>query len=322
LQPMSAPLPSQPLPPSVVDAFGDETRRQAYVPPVVSNTNPFATPPVPQQYGYTPPVPQYNYAPQPIAPSNRRRLLKWGAAASALALAMGIGAAMNEDHNNARLSSDELEMVETARREGRLSDRLTKHLEDASRRSTGQIDLLIRQVDRAAEEARRVAERGTKADLSGIPLLDLDAYEFDQATMSNAIRIPGKEMRQQHVNSDFGFLVQHYGKLLGRPIILQNGEDDDDKRALFQSIGTPERASVSVLIKHSDENDRQWEILIVRSPFSFPRASGSNVTLPAPPAAPAPPAPPVVIETVPDAKAPVSNGPATDSAKPAVKVIR
>ncbi len=318
LQPMSAPLPSQPLPPSVVDAFGDETRRQAYVPPAVSNTNPFAAPPVPQPYGYTPPMPQYNYAPPPSS-SKRRRLLKWGAAASALALAMGVGAAMNDDNDNARLSSAELEMVETARREGRLNDRLTKNLEDVGTRSNRQLDDLIRQVDRAGEEARRAAERGTKADMSGIPLLDLDAYEFDQATVSNAIRIPGREMRQQHVNSDFGFLIQHYGKLLGKPIILKNGEDDDEKRALFQSVGTPEKASVSVLIKHSDENDRQWEILIVRSPFSFPRASGSNVFIPAPPA---PPAPPVIIETVPDAKAPVGNGPATDSAKPVVKVIR
>ena len=316
LQPMSAPLPSQPLPPSVVDAFGDETRRQAYVPPAVSNTNPFATPPVPQ-YNYAPPVPQYGYAPP--APSKRRRLLKWGAAASVLALAMGIGAAMNDDNNNARLSSAELEMVETARREGRLNDRLTKNLEDVGTRSNRQLDDLIRQVDRAGEEARRAAERGAKADLSGIPLLDLDAYEFDQATVSNAIRIPGREMRQQHVNSDFGFLVQHYGRLLGKPIILKNGEDDDEKRALFQSVGTPEKASVSVLIKHSDENDRQWEILIVRSPFSFPRANGSNVIVPAPPA---PPAPPASFETLPDAKAPVGNGPATDSAKPPVKVIR
>ncbi len=318
LQPMSAPLPSQPLPPSVppsiVDAFGDETRRQAYVPPAVSNTNPFATPPVPQQYGYSPPVPRYDFNQLPNASKNRR-VLKWGAAASVLALAMGIGAAMNDDNNNARLSSAELEMVETARREGRLNDRLTKNLEDVGTRSNRQLDDLIRQVDRAGEEARRAAERGAKADLSGIPLLDLDAYEFDQATVSNAIRIPGREMRQQHVNSDFGFLVQHYGRLLGKPIILKNGEDDDEKRALFQSVGTPEKASVSVLIKHSDENDRQWEILIVRSPFSFPRANGSNVTLPAPPAAP--PAPPVIIENIPDAKAP-----ATESAKPVVKVIR
>jgi hypothetical protein len=323
LQPMSAPLPSQPLPPSVppsiVDAFGDETRRQAYVPPVVSNTNPFASPPVPQPYAYTPPVPQYNYAPPPAAPSKRRRLLKWGLAGSALAIAMGLGAAMNEDHNNARISDAERALIEDARREGRLNDRMASGFDDARARAERARNDALRQVEQARDAARRAADSANKTDLSGIPLLDLDKYEFDQATVSSAIRIPGKEMRQQYVNSDFGFLVQHYQKLMGKPIILQNPEDDDDKRALFQSVGTPEQASVSVLIKHSDEDKGDWEIMILRSPFSFPRASGSTVTVPAPPA---PPPLPPAIESVPDGKAPVGNGPATDSAKPAVKVIR
>ena len=319
LQPMSAPLPSQPLPPSVVDAFGDETRRQAYVPPVVSNTNPFAAPPVPQQYGYAPPVPQYNYAPPVPGPSKRRRLLKWGFAGSALAIAMGLGAAMNEDHNNARISDAERALIEDARREGRLNDRMASGFDDARARAERARNDAIRQVEQARDAARRAAESANKTDVSGIPLLDLDKYEFDQATVSSAIRIPGKEMRQQYVNSDFGFLIKHYQQLLGKPIILQNTEDDDDKRALFQSVGTPEQASVSVLIKHSDEDKGDWEILILRSPFSFPRAGGSTITLPAAP--PAPPPPPPVVDA-PDGKAPVGNGPATDSAKPAVKVIR
>ena len=314
----SAPLPSQPLPPpSVVDAFGDETRRQAYVPPAVSNTNPFAAPPMPQPYAYTPPVPQYNYTPPPKK-YRLARLSKLGVGFFLVTAAFGIGTTVNRNHNNARLSDAEFRVLDEARREGRLNDGLIRGFDDASSRAKREIDARIRQVEQARDAARRAAESANKADVSGIPLLDLDKYEFDQATVSSAIRIPGKEMRQQYVNSDFGFLVQHYQKLMGKPIILQNTEDDDDKRALFQSVGTPEQASVSVLIKHSDEDKGDWEIMILRSPFSFPRASGSNVTIPAPPAPPAPPA----IETVPNGKAPVGNGPVTDSAKPAVKVIR
>jgi hypothetical protein len=302
----SAPL-NPSVVPSVVDAFGEPTARQYAPPPQpatpnVSNTNPFYHAPI---------APQYSYAPPPSG--KKRRLLKWGAAAGALAFAMGIGAAINDSDNNARLSPEEFALIEATRSEERLNDKLARNLNDASARSKRTIDDLIRQIDSASQEARRTAERGNKANVSGIPLLDLDKYEFDQATVSSAIRIPGKEMRQQFVNSDFGYLVQHYEKLLGKPIVLQNGEDDDEKRALFQSPGTPEQASISVLIKHNDENDRQWEILIVRSPFSFPRPPGAPelvipkveaVEIPALPEVPAPPpAAPPVKSTAPKADA-------------------
>ena len=261
----SAPLPSQPLRPSVVDSFGDDTRRQ-YVPPV-TNTNPFAAPVAPP-YGYAPPVPQYGIV---LPPSNkRRRLLKWGLAAFALALAFGIGTSVNENHNNANLSRQEFALIENARREGRLSDTLTKIFDDVNSRSEHEMNDRIRQVERARDEARRAAERGTKLDLTGIPLLNLDSFEYAQATVSNAIRIPGKELTQQHVKGEFAEIVQHYERLLGKPRILQNPEDDDEKKALFQSATTPEQTSVSVLIKNSDEFDGQWEITIIRSPFTFP----------------------------------------------------
>jgi hypothetical protein len=258
----------------VVDALGDETRRQTYVPPAVaSNTNPFASPPAPQ-YGYVPPTPQYGYTPPPT--SQRRRILKWGLAGSALAIAMGLGAAMNDNHNNARISDSERALIEGARREGRLNDSIFRTFAETSSRSEREINDLVRKMDRARDDIRRAAERGTQTDLLGIPLLDLSKYEYPQATVSSAIRIPGKEMTRQHVKMDFVSLVRHYEFLLGKPVILQNGEDDDEKRALFQSADTPEKLSVSVFIRDSNDYNGQWEVMILRSPFRFPRTAGEK----------------------------------------------
>lgn len=127
-------------------------------------------------------------------------------------------------------------------------------------------------VERAREEAERAAERG----LTGLDEkpLDLKDYEYPGATSGQYSRIPGKELTTLRTKDDFETIVQHYQSKLGKPYVVLN--DRNNKRALFQSAGTP---SVTVLVQETNDRNRE-KIFAMRSPFRFPKPQGALTSQP------------------------------------------
>lgn len=258
--PAFAPAGSAPLPPSIGDVLSSDTARYYQQPPLAhAAPNAFLTPSI-----STAPL--------------QRKFKAWRYLSFLLVLVVGmaLGAIFTSR------SHDEAPIMDPT---------FVAHQE--AQAAKAELDAALAEQFRAAQEAVRhqeefMRQKAEEAANSGAPVafgdaksLDLTPFEYPGAATGNYNRIPGSEMVQMRSKDSFDAILQHYQKKLGKPLMLMNDGDDDDKSAFFQSnVG---QAAVYVSIEHDDDHDGFWRITISRAPFQFP---GHN--LPAPPVPPAP----------------------------------
>ena len=259
---LSAPLPKPA--PSVVDAFGSETARYYKAPAAVGvgtsnlpNVTPMYTQHAPV---YVPPI--QNTAP---IKSKKRRFLKVAGGLLLLLIAGGIGAGINEEANDGRiaLSNEDRGRLERMRAEDRLNRTTFNSVTELNNRLREELERRAEDIERAKEEAQRAAERG----LTGLDEkpLDLNQYEYPNATSAQYSRIVGKELMTLRTQDNFETLVQHYRRKLGEPVVILT--ERNNKRAIFQSTGTP---SATILVQETNDRNRE-KIIALRSPFRLPK---------------------------------------------------
>ncbi|MCI0391617.1 MAG: zinc ribbon domain-containing protein [Acidobacteria bacterium] len=140
-------------------------------------------------------------------------------------------------------------------------------------------------VDRAREAAEQAVEAGTALAPTNERLLDLRPWEYPDARVASAIRIPRYEMLSQRTTDSIEKVSQFYQKKLGDPIIQIN--EEWEKRLLYQSNTDPQ---ILVSVTLDDEHPGQLKIVVLRSPFrSLPRLP--EIPIPRPPNPPEPPNP-------------------------------
>lgn len=283
-----------------------EAARRAYVRPDAQSTT-TATPPPPsiadvisgETLRYPQPPVAPSAAPSPSAPPSvptaslrkRQRPLKWAALGLALVLAGGIGAAINQDaqRDRVRLSPQERARLELMRREESLNRTMIEALTEQHDRLREEMERRIEEVQRAKEEAERAG-----AAVTGEPALDLSSFEYPGATSGEYSRLTGRELLTQTTTDDFEAVTKYYRQKLGAPLvqIIERNE----KQALFQSPGTP---PIAVLVQPGERRGRQWEIVILRSPFRSPVVPPviAPIPPPKPPAADAAPVAPPGVDT-------------------------
>lgn len=258
---------SSPLPPSIGDVIGADTARQYHQPPV-----------------YTPPV----VSTAPIKGSSFS-FPGWRYFPALIALLIGLtlGVAMTTglgDERPTPLTPAQQAALDAADAQQAYNEDLANKFRDSQNRLQ-EIQALIQEAqERAREATAQAAENGVPIP-GDIKPLNLDAYEYPNASLGNYSRIPGAEMVQLKTKDSFDAITQFYQKKLGKPLLLI--KDEDDNSAIFQSpTGQPSAPGVFVSVENDDENDGFWRITITRAPTLFPQIE-------VPPAPPAPPpAPP------------------------------
>ena len=247
------------LPPSVADAIAGDTERyyQAqYVPvPVVSVTSQI---------------------------KSRIGHWRWFALLFALLVGVMIGGIVTggimshsrdsrtpEERDRARREEDARRRQEDARRRQddarRRAEDLQRQSEDRARQAQ---DRAREAMDRIREANERAVEAGDEIAPTDAKLLDFSQYEYPGATVSSAIRIPGREMLTMRVAKEqFDAVNQFYQKKFDKPIIESN--DADQIRLIFQSKTAPLIAvSVETDFSHPGPS---LKIVVLRSPFRLPR---------------------------------------------------
>jgi hypothetical protein len=309
---LSAPLPARP--PSVVDAFGSETARYYQAPAAapgagtsnlpnvgIPNAGPHVGPSFyPAASAYVPPA---GYAAPREAKRRWRKALKWTGATFMLFIAVGIGAGINQESNRNRvnLSPEDRARLERLRAEDRLNRNATGAIVEFNSLIKEEIERRMEDIERAKEDARRAAERGLPV-LAEKPL-NLNEYEYPDATSSQYSRIPGKELLTLRTKDDFDTIVAHYQTKLGKPYAITN--DRNNRRALFQTASTP---SITVLVQETNDRNRE-KVSILRSPFPFPKPVSELASAPGETGRPV-----VLIDGKPFVK--VDTGPAAKPAAP------
>lgn len=243
---------SAPLPPSIADTFAGNTARY--------RASSQAAP------AYTPPGFVANVMNTASLKSKRRYLKRFGWVL-ALFISGGIGAGINQESNRdrVRLSPADRARLERLRTEDETARTLTGSVSERQDRLRDEAQRRLEEVERAREESQRAFERGSLTN-SDEKLLDLNEYEYKNATTGQYSRIPGKEVLTQRAKEDFETISQFYQKKLGLPFVHRN--ERNEKQSLFQSETIP---SVSVLVRESRDRSHQTEIIVIRSPFRFPR---------------------------------------------------
>jgi hypothetical protein len=261
--PAFAPAGSAPLPPSIGDVLSSDTARYYQQPPVApAAPNAFLTPSI------------------STAPLHKK-VRSWRYLSFLLVLLVGMALGAILTSINLDEPTPNMDPAFAAHQEAQAAK--------------AELDVALAEQFRAAQEAVRhqeefMRQKAEEAANSGAPVvpgdaksLDLTPFEYPGAATGNYNRIPGSEMVQMRSKDSFDAILQHYQKKLGKPLMLMNDGDDDDKSAFFQSTSAP---AVYVSIEQDDDHDGFWRITISRGSFQFPRHD-----MPAPPAAPAPPAP-------------------------------
>jgi gas vesicle protein len=243
------------LPPSVADAIAGETERYYQAP----------------------------YIPVPVASvtsqiKSRIGHWRWVALLFALLIGVMIGGLVTGGIMSHTRDSRTPEERERIRREEDASQ------EDARRRAEErqrQAEDRVRQSqDRAREAMDRIREANEQAVAAGDEIaptdakpLDLSQYEYPGATVSSAIRIPGREMLTMRVSKEqFDAVNQFYQKKLDKPIVESN--ESEEKRLIFQSKTTPSIA-VSVETDYSSPGP-QLKIVVLRSPFRLSKPDNTQ----------------------------------------------
>lgn len=140
-----------------------------------------------------------------------------------------------------------------------------REAEDRSREALNKAREAMR---RAEEAARQASEAGAALAPTDEKLLDFVEFDYPGATVSNSIRIPGREMLTMRTTDSFDAVDQFYQKKLGQPILKIN--ESYEKRLIFQS-NTPPLISVSVETVPGAAGP-ELKIVVLRSPFPFPRS--------------------------------------------------
>jgi len=253
------------LPPSVADAIAGDTERyyQAqYVPvPVVSVTSQI---------------------------KSRIGHWRWFALLFALLVGVMIGGVLTGgimSHNRDTRTPEERDRArreDDARRrqddEKRRQDEARRRAEERQRQAEDRArqaqDRAREAVDRIREANERAVEAGDEIAPTDAKLLDLSQYEYPGATVSSAIRIPGREMLTMRVSKEqFDAVNQFYQKKLDKPIIESN--DAEQRRLIFQSKTTPSIA-VSVETDFSIPGP-PLKIVVLRSPIRLPRPDDTQI---------------------------------------------
>ena len=147
----------------------------------------------------------------------------------------------------------------------RRAEDLQRQAEDRARQAQ---DRAREAVDRIREANERAIDAADEIAPTNEKLLDLSQYEYPGATMSSAIRIPGREMLTMRVSKEqFDAVNQFYQKKLDKPIVEIN--QPEEKRLIFQSKTAP---SIAVSVE-TDFNSLgpPLKIVVLRSPFRLPR---------------------------------------------------
>ena len=140
-----------------------------------------------------------------------------------------------------------------------------RQAEDRARQAQDRAREAMERIHEATEKAVEAADEIAPTDEK---LLDLSQYEYPGATVSSAIRIPGREMLTMRVSKEqFDAVNQFYQKKLDKPIVERN--EAEEKRLIFQSKTTPSVA-VSVETDFSSPGP-PLKIVVLRSPFRLPR---------------------------------------------------
>jgi hypothetical protein len=247
------------LPPSIADAMAGETERHYQTPYV--------------------PAPAVSVTSQIKSRIGRPR---WIILLLVLLIGVMIGGAVtgrimsrsrdtrtSEERDRDRRAEDARRRDEDARRRQeeamrRSADR-QRQAEDRARQAQ---DRAREAMDRIREANERAVEVGDEIAPTDEKPLDLSQYEYPDATVSSAIRIPGREMLTMRVSKEqFDAVRQFYQKILDKPIIENN--ETEEKRLIFQSKTMPSIAvSVETDFNHPGP---QLKIVVLRSPFRLPR---------------------------------------------------
>jgi hypothetical protein len=247
------------LPPSVADAIAGETER----------------------YYQTP------YVPAPMASvtsqiKSKTGYWRWVVLLIALIASLMIGGLVTRgimSHTRDPRTPEERERdrreEEVRRREAEARRRQEEAMRRAEDRQREAEDRARQAQDRAREAMERIREANERAIEAGDEiaptdekLLDLSQYEYPGATLSSAIRIPGREMLTMRVPEEqFDAVNQFYQKKLDKPIVESN--EGEEKKLIFQSKTAPSIAvSVETDFSHPGPT---LKIVVLRSPFRLPR---------------------------------------------------
>ena len=124
----------------------------------------------------------------------------------------------------------------------------------------------LNQQREAFNQARQASEQASRAGAALSPtnerLLDLNPYEYPNATVRSSIRIPGHELLTMRTTDKLESLIQFYQKKFGEPIIRI--DETWEKRLVFQSPSVP---LIAVSIETDEEYPKQLRIMVLRSPF-------------------------------------------------------
>lgn len=247
------------LPPSVADAIAGETARYYQAQP------------------YVPAPPASSTAPIKSRIGNWRwfvllLVMIFGAAIGSLVTGSMIESGENSPtpmERAQRQQQDEERRRQDAerRRQGQLRREAQSQMREAEDRSRDALNKGREAMRRAEEAARQASEAGAALAPTDEKLLDFEEFGYPGATVSNSIRIPGREMLTMRTTDSFEAVDQFYRKKLGEPIL--NINDSVEKRLIFQAAAPP-LISVSVETVPGPAGP-ELKIVVLRSPFRFSR---------------------------------------------------
>jgi hypothetical protein len=155
-----------------------------------------------------------------------------------------------------------------ARRDAqRDADNQRRDLENQQRDAQNRARDAERRAQDAMNRAREANERAVEAGAALAPtsdkLIDLSHYEYPGATVSNAIRIAGREMLAMRTTDSFDTVNQFYTKKIGNPIIVVN--EQWQQKLIFQSNSNP---PIAISVESvPGASGPELKITVLRSPF-------------------------------------------------------
>jgi hypothetical protein len=179
------------------------------------------------------------------------------------ALAVGNSARRRRDPVSAEQLAQRRAEEEARRQQENQRREINDRLREAKDRAREAKDRAREALERMREATERANEAGAALPSTGEKLIDLSHYEYPGATMSNAIRIPGREMLTMRTSDDFDTVSQFYQKKISKPVILIN--EPWEKKLIFHSNSVP---PIAVSIESAPGvSGPELKITVLRSPF-------------------------------------------------------